>query len=93
MKPISAERLAKLGITIQFMALVRCLFEYYRLKRVSAVPLTLGAVEPFLTGALIAALCTWIAVVFFFLGRHKIVIVVSAGTVVLLLAYKIYVFR
>ena len=93
MTPLWAERLAKLGITIQFMALVRCLFEYYRLKHFSADALTLGAIEPFLAGALIAATCAWIAVVFFFLGKHKIVIAVSGATVALLLSCKIYLIR
>jgi hypothetical protein len=50
-------------------------------------------VEPYITGSLIAALCAWIAVFCYFLRWYKTVVAVSAGTVVILLAYKIYVVR
>ena len=86
----SAEQIAKLGIMLQFLILVRSLAEYFRLKYVRGGALTLEMAEPFLAGSLIAAVCTWVTVLFFFLGRHRTVIVLVAGTVVSLLIYKIY---
>ncbi|HXI40619.1 MAG TPA: hypothetical protein VNH83_11600 [Bryobacteraceae bacterium] len=93
MKLTSAEQLAKIGIFIQFMALVRCLFEYFRLKSVYGGTLTMAAVEPFIAGSLIAALGAWIAVVCFFLRWYKTAGAVAGGTVVLLLGYKFYYMR
>jgi hypothetical protein len=61
MKLTSAETLAGLGISLQFMALVRCLLEYFRLKYIHGGALTTAAVEPFIAGSLIAALGAWIA--------------------------------
>jgi hypothetical protein len=55
--------------------------------------LTIAAVEPFVAGSLIAALCAWIAVVCYFLRWYRTVIAVSGGTVAILLAYKIYLMR
>lgn len=93
MKSPSAELLAKIGIFVQFMALVRCLFEYFRLKSVHGGTLIIAAVEPFIAGSLIAALGAWIAVVCFFLRWYKTAVVVAVGTVVILLGYKIYFLR
>jgi hypothetical protein len=93
MRLTSAETLARLGIFVQFMALIRCLFEYFRLKHIHGGALTTAPIEPFITGSLIAALCAWIAVFCYFLRWYKTVVAVSAGTVVILLAYKIYVVR
>jgi hypothetical protein len=93
MKLTSAETLARRGIFVQFMALIRCLLEYFRLKYIHGGALTTAVVEPFITGSLIAALCAWIAVICYFLRRYKTVVAVSAGTVVILLAYKIYAVR
>jgi hypothetical protein len=93
MKLTSAEALAKIGIFLQFMALVRCLLEYFRLKSIHGAALTIAAVEPFVAGSLIVALCAWIAVVCYFLRWYRMVIAVSGGTVAILLAYKIYLMR
>jgi hypothetical protein len=67
MKLTSAETLARLGIFVQFMALIRCLLEYFRLKYIHGGALRTAAVEPYITGGLIAALCAWIAVFCYFL--------------------------
>jgi hypothetical protein len=65
------------------------LFEYLRLKWVSASVITIARVDPYITGASIAAVCTCVAVGLFFLGRYKAVAVVSAATVGILLVYKV----
>jgi len=93
MRVTSAETIAKIGIIVQFMAFVRCLFEYFRLKSIHGAALTAAAVEPFIAGSLIAAIGAWIAVVCFFLRWYKTAIVVSSGTVVILATYKIYLMR
>ena len=89
MRSPSAEQIAKIGITIQFLALVRCLSEYFRLKWVRVDAVISGAVEPFVVGGLIAAVGAWIAVTCFFLRRYKAASVVAAVTVSSLIAYRL----
>jgi len=92
MKSWPVERIAKLGIAVQFLALIRTLSEYFRLKHSYGPALSLAAIEPYITGSLIAATCTAIAVGFYFLSRNRTAILVSVATVVALLIYKISVF-
>jgi hypothetical protein len=92
MKSWPAERIAKLGIAVQFLALIRTLGEYFRLKHAYGPALSLAAIEPYITGSLIAAICTAIAVGLYFFAQYRIAIFVSAATVIILLIYKISVF-
>ena len=93
MRSWNRERWAKVGITIQFLALVRNLGEYFRLKHVHGPALSLALVEPFVTGAFITACLCWLAVLLFFFRRYTSALVISAATVVALLAYKFLVIR
>ena len=86
---LSAQRLAQIGICAQFLALIRTLAEYLRLRYVYGSSLTLVMVGPFVTGALLAAVCTWFAVVCYFAGKHRLATGVAGGTVVLLVVYKV----
>ena len=88
MTPATTQRLAKAGITIQFMALIRTLAEYFRLRHVMGPSFTLAAAEPYVAGALLAAASTWLGVTFYLFGKHGWSAAIAAGTVVLLLAYK-----
>jgi hypothetical protein len=87
---LTSEQWAKVGITVQFLALVRILAEYFRLKHVPGNRLTLALVEPFIVGALLAAILCWLAVALFFFGRYRSALLVSAATVVVLLIYRVY---
>ncbi len=85
----NAQRLAKIGITVQFLALVRLLGEYFRLKSVHGAALSVADVEPYITGASIAAILGWLAVVLFFAQKYVGAVVVSVATVIALLVYKV----
>jgi hypothetical protein len=93
MKRISAERVAQTGIAVQFLALIRTLFEYFRLKHFGAQPMTLALAEPYISGALIAAVGTAISVGFYFFSNYNVASFVAAATVLLLLAGKLAVLR
>ena len=67
----NAPRWAKVGITIQFLALV------------------LADVQPFVAGALVAAVLCWAAVTLFFFARYRATIAVAALTVAALVALKV----
>jgi fluoroacetyl-CoA thioesterase len=82
------EQWAKLGIAAQFLAILRLLGEYFRLKQIHGGQLTLALVEPFVTGALLSAILCSVAVTLFFFRRYTGAIVVSLVTVAVLLLYK-----
>ena len=87
---LTRERWAKVGITVQFLALVRTLGEYFRLKYVHGARPSLTLVEPFITGALLVALLCWLSVALFFFRRCTSALLVSVATVLALLAYKLH---
>ncbi len=89
MTTLTKERLAKLGIIVQFLALVRTLSEFFRLKYVSRTAFTIAMGEPFVVGALIAAVTCWVAVMFFFFRRYTVSVAISTGAILTLLAYKL----
>ncbi len=90
MTPKTIDRLAKIGITIQFLALVRTLAEYLRLQHSVGAPFTTAAGAPYVIGGIIAAVCAWAGVMFYMFGRPRWTIGAAVGTVVLLIAYKIF---
>src|SRR6266849_1356347 len=92
MKNWPAERIAKLGIAVQFLALIRTLSEYFRLKHAYGPALSVAAIDPYIKGSLIAALCTAVAVGFYFFAKYRAAVLVSGATVIILLIYKIWVF-
>jgi hypothetical protein len=89
MRP-TIEQWAKIGITVQFLALARILAEYFRLKYVHGARFSLAVAEPYVTGALLDALLCWLAVALFFFHRYKSAALVSAATVIILMIYKFY---
>jgi hypothetical protein len=88
MRPGNVQRSAKMGITVQFLALVRLLAEYFRLKFIHGSALSVADVEPYITGASITVVLCWLAVVLFFAQKYVGVLVVSVATVIALLVYK-----
>ena len=88
---LTREQWAKLGITVQFLALIRTLFEYFRLKSVYGPDFSLALGEPFIIAALITAFLCWLAVTLFFFRRYTGALLVSIFTVIVLLIYKFYV--
>jgi hypothetical protein len=84
-----AHRLAQVGICVQFLALVRTLGEVFRLRHVQGGALAVATVTPYVGGALLAAVLTWIAVVCYFAGRDRAAAVIAGLTIVALLAVKI----
>ena len=85
----NAPRWAKIGITIQFLALVRCLGEVYRLRWLRGQALALADVQPFIAGALVAAVLCWAAVTLFFFARYRASVALAVLTVAALVALKI----
>jgi len=86
----SRERWAMLGISAQFLALIRVLGQYFWLLHSLDGRFTPLAYKPFITGALIDAVLCFAAVLLFFAKRYSCALTVSVTTIVVLLGYKIY---
>ena len=78
---------------MQFLALVRSLAEVFRLRYVQGPALSVATVVPYVGGALLAALLTWIAVLCYFAGRDRAAVGVTGLTIVALLVVKIVLIR
>jgi hypothetical protein len=86
----TAERWARIAITIQFLALVRTLAEVYRLRWVAGGRLSFDRAQPFIAGGLIAAAFCWAAVTLYFFARYRACVAVAAAMVAVMMAYKLY---
>lgn len=89
MRRITSEQWAQVGITTQFLIIVRTLGEFFRLKHAFGTNFSIAMAMPYVTGCLLAACFCWAGVTFFFFRRYKISIWISVSTVISLLAYKI----
>ena len=86
---MTRERWAQIGITTQFLIVVRTLGEILRLKHAQGANLSAAAAMAYVGGALIAACCCWAGVTLYFLRRYTLSAWIALATVVILLAYKI----
>ncbi len=88
MTRLSPERLAQGSIGVLFLALLRTLGEYYRLRAGLGREQGLRAFDPFIPGLLLAVAGTAVAVVLYFSGRLRLVVWAAGLTVLALLVYK-----
>jgi hypothetical protein len=88
---VTKERLAQIGITIEFLIVVRTLGEFFRLKHVLDTNFSTAAAALYVGGALIAVCSCWTGVIFYFFRRYKLSASITLGTVPVLLVYKIVV--
>ena len=86
----SRERWAMLGISAQFLALIRVLAQYFWLQHTLDGRFAPLAYRPFIVGALIDAILCFGAVLLFFAKRYSCALIVSVTTILVLLGYKIY---
>ena len=88
---VTRERWAQVGITTQFLIVVRTLAEIFRLRHVHGANFSVAAAMPYVGGALIAACFCWAAVTSYFLRRYRLSAWIALVTIVILLAFKIIV--
>ena len=86
---MTRERWAQLGITIQFLIVVRTLGEIFRLRHFNGASFHLSDAMPYIGGALIAVCFCWAGVILYFLRRFAVAAWLALATVIVLLAYKI----
>ena len=77
---LTRERWAQIGITTQFLIVVRTLGEVFRLKHVHGTNFSGALVMPYVGGALIAACFCWAGVGFYFFRRYTLSFCISLAT-------------
>ena len=63
---VTTERWAQIGITVEFLIVVRTLGEFFRLRYSLGTNFSTAVATPYIGGALIAACSCWAAVTFYF---------------------------
>ena len=86
---MSGERWAQIGITAQFLIVVRTLGEIFRLRHVQGPAFSVVLAMPYVGGALIAACACWAAVILYFFRRYVLSAWISLAIVIVLLVYRI----
>jgi hypothetical protein len=86
---VTKERWAQIGITVEFLIVVRTLGEFFRLKHVHATDFSTAMAAPYVGGALIAACSCWVAVSFYFFRRYTLAAWIALATIPILGVYKI----
>lgn len=89
---ISSHATAKVAILLQFAALIRCLAEYFHLKWLLGSALTAARIDPFIVGALVAAVGALIAVVLYFLEKYAFTAITGTITIAVLLVLRFALF-
>ena len=86
---MTTERLAQIGITTEFLIVVRTLGEFFRLKHIHGTTFSIAVAALYVGGALIAACSCWAGVTFYFFRRYTLSAWTTLATVPILLLYKI----
>ena len=86
---MTRERWAQIGITAQFLIVVRTLGEFFRLRHVQGANFSAAVAAPYIGGALIAVCFCWVGVTLYFFGRLKLSVWTAVAAVIILLVYKI----
>src|SRR5271156_7206957 len=86
---VTRERWAQIGITVQFLIVVRTLGEYFRLRHVLGTSFSAAVPTPYVGGALIAVCFCWIGVTLYFFRRYTLSVCTAVTAVAILLMYKI----
>ena len=86
---MTRERWAQIGITTQFLIVVRTLGEIFRLRNIHGAEFSAAVAMPYVGGALVAVSFCWLGVTLFFFQRYTLSAWIAPATVVILLVYKI----
>lgn len=84
----NSKMIAKISTAAIFLALIRCISEPFRLQYYATKTLTFGDIQPFLLGALVAALGLFVMTLLSYFGKYKLIIVTCVLIIVVLLIIK-----
>jgi hypothetical protein len=86
---VTKERWAQIGITIDFLIIVRTVGEFFRLKHLHPANFPTDVAALYIGGALIAVCFCWASVIFYFFRRHTFSASIAIASIPILLVYKI----
>jgi hypothetical protein len=86
---VTKERWAQIGITIEFLIIIKTLGEIFRLRHVQGANLSTTVAALYVGGALIAVCSCWAGVILYFFRRYTLSAWITLATVPSLLVYKI----
>jgi len=86
---VTEERWAQIGITTDFLIVVRTLGEFFRLRHVHATNFSTAVAALYVGGALVAVCSSWAGVTLYFFRRYGLSAWITLATVPVLLVYKI----
>src|SRR5271156_3890902 len=69
---VTRERWAQIGITVQFLIVIRTLGEFFRLRHVLGTSFSAPVAAPYVGGALLAACSCWAGVTLYFFRRYML---------------------
>ena len=82
MKRLSLVQWSRLGVTIQLVALLRTLVEYFRMKLAMGDAMKMTDADPLVLTALVATILLALGVSAHFLRRYRFVLALAALTVI-----------
>jgi hypothetical protein len=88
---VTKERWAQIGITLDFLIIVRALGEFFRLRHVQGTNFTISIAALYVGGVLIAACSCWTGVTLYFFRRYALSSWITFAVVPVLLVYRIVV--
>jgi hypothetical protein len=86
---VTSERWAQIGITTEFVIIVRTLGEFFRLRQAHGANFTIAVAGLYVGGALIAACSCWAGVTIYFFRRYVFCACITLAIVPVLLLYKL----
>jgi hypothetical protein len=88
---VTKDRWAQIGISVQFLIVVRTLGEFFRLRHVLGTSFSAAVAAPYVGGALIAVCFCWVGVTLYFFRRYTLSVWIVLTAIVILLVYKIFI--
>ncbi|HEY0705024.1 MAG TPA: hypothetical protein VGD60_19830 [Candidatus Acidoferrales bacterium] len=79
---------ARIGISAQFAALIRCLGEFYRLKYTLGAAITIARVDPFILGGLVTAIFLLGAILSYFWDKYRLAVLFALVNVLTLFVLR-----
>lgn len=86
---VTKERWAQIGITVEFLIIIRTLAEFFRLRHVQGANFSTAVAALYVGGALMAVCSCWAGVILYFFRRYMLSAWITLATIPVLLVYKI----
>ena len=86
---VTKERWAQVGITLEFLIVVRTLGEFFRLRHIDGANFSTAVAALYVGGALIALCSCWAGVTLYFVRRYILSTWITLAAIPVLLVYKI----